>query len=75
VAFSPDGKMLAARGDGATAAVKIIHLWEVATGKETRQLTGGINGASIGWLFPPMGKRWPQAARTMFACGRWPPGS
>src|SRR5262249_10886504 len=41
VAFSPDGKMLAARGNGATAAVKIIHLWQVATGKETHQLKGG----------------------------------
>jgi WD40 repeat protein len=51
VAFSPDGKTLASAGDDQT-----IRLWETATGKEIRRLTGHQSGISS-VAFSPDGKR------------------
>src|SRR5262249_2128502 len=46
LALSPDGKMLATGGsDG------VIHLWEMATGKERRRLRGHESGAAPGGGF------------------------
>lgn len=51
LAMSPDGKRLAAAGDGPA-----IRLWEVATGKETAQLTGHTDWI-VSLAFHPEGKQ------------------
>jgi WD40 repeat protein/uncharacterized caspase-like protein len=51
VAFSPDGKVLAS----GHIADKTIKLWEVATGRELRTLTGHLSGVSS-VAFSPDGK-------------------
>jgi WD40 repeat protein len=54
VAFSPDGKTLAG-GSLLGAAKGVIHLWDVATGKETGRLEGHQNCVT-GLAFSPDGK-------------------
>lgn len=57
VAFSPDGKTLAAGGE---VADRGISLWEVATGKELRRCLGHTNGVRS-LLFSPDGKKFASA--------------
>src|SRR4051812_6796215 len=57
VAFSPDGRTLAAGADDA-----VIRLWEVPGGKVIREL-GGHRDAVFGLSFSPDGKR-------LASCGR-----
>ena len=51
VAFSPDGKILAAGGDDAT-----MRLWDVATGQQIGSPLTGDTGAIISVAFSPDGK-------------------
>jgi RNA polymerase sigma factor (sigma-70 family) len=44
VAFSPDGKTLAAGEWASGWPARAIHLWEIATGKEVLQIQGNENG-------------------------------
>ena len=48
LAFSPDGAFIAASAGGSTGPTNMIRVWDVASGKETRQLKlppqRGING-------------------------------
>ena len=68
VAFAADGKMLASGSDDQT-----IRLWDVATGKEIRQLNGHQGRVSSVRL-PQMAKRWSRGAGTRrFGCGSRPP--
>jgi len=47
LAFSPDGKILAtgnSRQEGKILTPSVIHLWDVSTGRELRQLRGNLYG-------------------------------
>jgi WD40 repeat protein len=48
MAFSPDGTVLATGGYSDTAVI----LWDVATGKEARQLHGHVRGVERVWFAP-----------------------
>jgi RNA polymerase sigma factor (sigma-70 family) len=65
VAFSPDGRLLAASGTGADG-VGTLRLWDVAGGKEVRQVRGKARG-SAAFGFAPDGRAlaWPAADGTL----------
>ncbi len=73
VAFSPDGKTLAAASGDLTGQDSEIRLWEVATGKELGRF-GGHKGAVRAFAFAPDGKTLASggADRTVRL---WEPGS
>jgi WD40 repeat protein/Flp pilus assembly protein TadD len=67
LAFSPDGQRLASDGKGNT-----VVIWDTATGKELRRLTG--HTASIDCLaFSPDGKCFASGATTQFLLGTLAP--
>jgi RNA polymerase sigma factor (sigma-70 family) len=65
VAFSPDGRLLAASGTAADG-VGTLRLWDVAGGREVRRVRGKARG-SAAFAFTPDGRTlaWPAADGTL----------
>ena len=73
VAFSPDGKTLAAGGSDGT-----ITLWNVATGRQIGTRSPATPAGSPRWRSARTARPWPAAAMpptTRSGCGTWPPAS
>ena len=71
MAFSPDGKTLAAG-----AADGTVRLWDMATRQPIGNPLNGHGGAVNSVAFSPDGKTLAAGAPTArCSCGTWPPGS
>lgn len=57
IAFSPDGKMLATSGWGASGSSCKIRFWNPATGQKIRQTSDTVNPYTMSLAFSPNGKR------------------
>jgi WD40 repeat protein len=72
VAFSPDGRLLASGscvlGANLMCARGEIKLWDVASGREVRSLTGHTEDLSIPWRSAPTGASWPPAPAAGTSC-------
>ncbi|MEK8103920.1 hypothetical protein NKG94_00320 [Micromonospora sp. M12] len=62
VAFSPDGRTLASGGG------KSVRLWDMATGRALKTLTGHT-GAAASVAFSPDGRTWPVPTASTALCG------
>jgi WD40 repeat protein len=76
VAFSPDGRLIACGGRGATGAeanMGVIRLYERSTGKLVRELRGHLTPIG-GLVFTPDGQRLLSRGQQLLRVGRGKPG-